>query len=60
MKLLLARNVSVHVVDKSGWTPLLWAASGGHAEVSSRLPAIAAVQVLSSSSGTGCLLASMQ
>ena len=32
-KLLLERGVGVHVVDKSGWTPLLWAASAGHAEV---------------------------
>ena len=32
---LLTQGVGVSVTDKSGWTPLLWAASGGHTQVSS-------------------------
>lgn len=33
---LLAQGVGISVTDKSGWTPLLWAASGGHSLVGQR------------------------
>lgn len=31
---LFAEGLAVNMTDKSGWTPLLWAASGGHTTVS--------------------------